>query len=214
MKPVSLLSRMTALLALLPLAACTGSFLDSETPPAQTYVLAPVPPVQGAPAAALLDVVVGEPSAAPGLDSQRIAVLHPDRRLEYYAGAQWGSTAAHVMQSLVVGSMQNQGVFRSVTPAPAGTAATHIVDFELRDFQAEYALADAAPTVRVSVVANVIRVADRRLVGVVPASAAVVAAENRLAAVAAAFEAAARQVATTLSRETATVLAADSGGTR
>lgn len=206
--------RMAALLACLPLTACTGSLLDSETPVAQTYVLAPLAAAQVAPTAAAFDVVVGEPSAAPGLESQRIAVLHPDRRLEYYAGAQWGSTAAHVMQSLVVGSMQNQGLFRSVTPSPAGTAATHIVDFELRDFQAEYAAAGAVPTVRVSIVANVIRVADRRLLGVVPATAAVPASENRLAAVVAAFEAAAQQVANTLNRETAAALAADTSGTR
>lgn len=206
--------RIAALLALLPLTACTGSLLDSEAPVAQTYVLAPLAVVQGAPAASVLDVVVGEPSAAPGLESQRIAVLHPDRRLEYFAGAQWGSTAAHVMQSLVVGSMQNQGLFRSVTPAPAGTAATHIVDFELRDFQAEYAAAATAPTVRVSIVANVIRVADRSLLRSVPVTAVVPASENRLTAVVAAFEAAAQQVATTLSRETATALAADTRGTR
>lgn len=206
--------RMAALVAVLPLVGCTGSLLDSEAPVAQSYVLAPSAVMERTTTASVFDVVVGEPSAAPGLESQRIAVLHPDRRLEYFAGAQWGSTAAHVMQSLVVGSMQNQGLFRSVTPAPAGTAATHIVDFELRDFQAEYATVGAAPVVRVSVVANVIRVADRRLLGVVPASAAVPASENRLAAVVAAFEAAAQQVATTLSRETAAALAADGSGTR
>ncbi len=196
------------------LAGCTGSLLDSEAPAAEIYVLAPAPAANNSTGGGTLDVVVAEPSAAPGLLTERIAVLHPDRRLEYYARARWGSTAARVMQSVVVGSLQNQFTFRSVTAAPAGTAANYIIDFELRDFQAEYAGKDAIPQVRVTVVANVIRVADRRLVKVVPANATVRATENRLAAVIAAFESAAQQVATTIGRDTASALAADAGGAR
>jgi len=197
--------------AMLSLGACTGSLLDSEAPASQIYVLAPVPPAQATstPAQATLDIVVAEPAAAPGLATDRIAVVHPDRRLEYYSAARWGSTAAHVMQSLVVATLQNQGPFRSVTAAPAGTAATHLLDFELRDFQAEYTRDGAAPQVHVTVVANVLRVSDRRLVAVVPATAMVPAAENRLTAVVAAFESAAREVAAELGRETAGALAAD-----
>lgn len=191
------------------LTGCTGSLLDSESPVAQIYVLAPAAPAQGA-VTGSQDLVIGEPSAAPGLATERIAVLHPDRRLEYYAGARWGDNAAHVMQSLIVGSFRNQGNFRSVTAAPAGTAATHAVDFELRDFQAEYAREGAAPTVRVTLVGNVIRVADRQLLAVIPATAAVPATDNRLTAVVAAFEAAAREVAAALGRDAAAAVASDS----
>lgn len=190
------------------LAGCTGSLLDSEAPVLQTYVLAPAAAAQGT-AAATQDIVVGEPSAAPGLATERIAVLHPDRRLEYYAGARWGDTAGHVMQSFIVGSLRNQGTFRSVTAAPAGTTATHAIDFELRDFQAEYPREGVAPTVRVSLVANIIRISDRRLLAVIPATAAVPASDNRLTAVIAAFEAAGRNVAVALGRETAAAVAAD-----
>jgi cholesterol transport system auxiliary component len=194
-------------------AACTGSLFDSEAPATRTYVLAAAPATSSAPATAL-DVVVSEPTTAPGLRSERIAVLHPDRHLEYYAGARWGGTAAEVMQSLLVGSMRNQQAFRSVTAASSGSAATHVVDIELRDFQAEYAAGRDAPTVKVSLVANVVRLSDRKLIAVIPATATVPASENRVTQVVAAFESAARQVALGVSRDTAAALANDSGSAR
>lgn len=194
-------------------AACTGSLFDSEAPATRTYVLAAAPPASSGPATAF-DVVVSEPTTAPGLRSERIAVLHPDRHLEYYAGARWGGTAAEVMQSLLVGSMRNQQSFRSVTAASSGSAATHAVEIDLRDFQAEYAAGRDAPTVKVSLVANVLRVSDRKLIAVIPATASVPASENRVTQVVAAFESAARQVALGVSRDTAAALANDSGSAR
>lgn len=195
------------------LAGCTSSLFDSEAPVNRTYVLAPAPASSQASSSAI-DVVVSEPVAAPGLRSERIAVLHPDRHLEFYAGARWGGTAAEVMQSLLIGTMRNQHAFRSVTAASSGSAATHVVDIELRDFQAEYGAGRDAPTVKVSIVANVLRLKDRKLVAVIPATAAVPAGENRLTQVVAAFEAAAQQVALSVSRDTAAALAGDSGSAR
>lgn len=194
-----------AVLAVAGLAACTGSLLDSSLPAPEVYVLRAGVEAGGG-IRGNHDVVVAEPAAAPGLSTDRIAVLHPDRRLEYFSGARWGDTAARVLQSLIVGTLQDQGAFRSVTAAPTGTAATHLVELELKDFQAEYTDGARAPVVRVSVVANVIGVADRRLVAVIPATALVQASENRLAAVVAAFESAARQVSADLGRQVGTAL--------
>jgi ABC-type uncharacterized transport system auxiliary subunit len=195
------------------LAGCTSSVFDSDAPAPRTYVIAPAPAATESTAALPFDVVVSEPLAAPGLRGERIAVLHPDRQLEFYAGARWGGTAAEVMQSLLVGTLRNQKAFRSVTAATTGAVATHVIDLELRDFQAEYAGGRAAPTVKVSVVANVLRLKDRKLVAVIPATASVPAAENRLTQVVAAFESAARQVALGISRD-ATVALADGGSAR
>jgi len=196
------------------IAGCTHSLFDSEAPVTRTYVLAPAAAPAATVTAANLDVVISEPTTAPGLRSERIAVLHPDRQLEYYAGARWGGTAAEVMQSLLVGSMRNQHTFRSVTAASSGNVATHVIDIELRDFQAEYSGGRDSPTVRISIVANVVRLADRKLVAVIPATATVPASENRLTPVVAAFEAAAQQVALSVSRETAAAIGADSGSAR
>lgn len=189
--------------------ACTGSLLESDLPLPQTYVLAPVttPATRnGTPAG---DVVIAEPSAAPGLATDRIAVLYADRRLDYYAAARWGGNATQVMQSLLVASLQNLEAFNSVSATPAGVAGSHVIDIELRDFQVEYGTGEALPSIRVTIVAHVLRVADRHLLDTVTATAVVPAAENRLGPVVAAFEAAARQVATQLGAESAAAIAAD-----
>lgn len=202
--------RSVGILALLGgLAACTSSLFDSEAKAERTYVLAPAPAADANATVPAIDLIVSEPVTAPGLRSERIAVLHPDRHLEFYAGARWGGTAAEVMQSLLVGSMRNQQAFRSVTVAATGSAATHVIDLELRDFQAEYVVGRDAPTVRVTVVANVLRLKDRKLLAVIPATATVPATENRVTQVVAAFESAARQVALVVGRETATAVAGE-----
>ena len=65
-----------------------------------------------------------------------------------------------------------------------------------------------------TIVANVLRLTDRKLIAVIPATASVPANENRLTQVVAAFEAAAQQVALSVNRDTAAALAADRGSAR
>jgi len=198
------------IVCLFGLSGCLGSILESDAPTEQVYVIAPADSATPT-ATGTFDIAISDPAAAPHLRTERIAVLHADRRLDYYAAARWAGTAGAVMQSFIVESLQDQGAFRSVTAAPAGAAASYIVDFELRDFQAEYVDDQAAPAIRVSLVANVLKVADRRLVKVVTATASVQASANRMTAVVAAFETASREVTAALGRETAAALAADAG---
>lgn len=181
------------------LTGCAGGLFESDVPAPQVYVLAPAARSEsGEPLQA--NVAIGNPQAAPGLDSDRIAVLYADRRLDYYAAAHWGANAPQVMQSLLLGSLQNRGRFRSVVSGDSSIGADIMLDLELRDFQAEYGSAGDAPTVRVTVVAGVIDVTQRRLLAVVPATATVAAADDRLTAVVAAFESAAHTVAAELER--------------
>jgi ABC-type uncharacterized transport system auxiliary subunit len=143
------------------------------------------------------------------LDTERIATVHAARRLDYYQNARWGATAASVVQSLIVTSLQNQQVFRSVMPEQARVSATHLLDLQLRDFQAEYANEGAAPIVRVTVIATVMRLKDRKLLASFPVAASVPAQENRLNAVVAAFESASQQAIRALNKQTVAALSSD-----
>ncbi len=185
-------------LALLAISGCSGSLFESKTPAPQTYVISPA--AGGEPAAPQLnvDVSVSQPSAAPGLNTDRILLLRDGRRLDYYNHAQWGAQTSRVMQYFVIASLQNQNLFRSVTSDEVRTSAPYVLDLELRDFQAEYRQPGAPPTVRVSIVASVMRVHDRTLLAVIPVSAAVPATEERMAMIVAAFEQASQQAASTL----------------
>ncbi len=189
------------------LTGCTGALFESAAPAPQVYVLAPA--AQSDSGERLqADVAIGNLQAAPGLDSDRIAVLYPDRRLDYYAAAHWGANAPQVMHSLLLGSLQNRGRFRNVVSGDSSIGADIVLDLELRDFQAEYGAAGDAPTVCVTIVAGVVDVSERRLLAVLPATARVAAADDRLTAVVAAFESAAHMVAVELERAVAETLLA------
>jgi cholesterol transport system auxiliary component len=194
------------------IAGCsTGSLLDSELPVPSSYVIASLPPAASATrsAASQVDIAIGRPDVAPGLDTSRIAVLR-GRQLDYFRGVQWGGNTLEVVQALLVSSLQDQKLFRSVTSEQARVAGAYMLDSEVRDFQAEYASPTAAPTVRVTIVGRLIRIADRALVDTVPATATRVATDNRMTEIAAAFEAASQEVAQTIARDAAAAVSRDS----
>jgi ABC-type uncharacterized transport system auxiliary subunit len=91
-----------------------GSLLETKLPESTSYVLAPAPASSAGVARSDADLSIGRPDLAPGLDTERIAVLK-GRQLDYYRGAQWGGRTVEVIQTLLVDSFQDQQLFRSVT---------------------------------------------------------------------------------------------------
>lgn len=190
------------------LSACTGSLLQTELPPNSLYVISPAPADPGAQTALPVDLTIGLPQLAAGLDTERIAVLK-GRQLDYFRAARWGETTRTLLHSFMVDSFQDRGLFRSVTAEQARVASDYVLDLEVRDFQAEYANGAVAPTVRVALLGRLIRVVDRKLVATVSASSAEIASDNRLQDVTAAFETATRKVAADLVQQTASAISGD-----
>lgn len=193
------------------LCACsTSSLLDSDIPVPTRYVLAPLPPAHDpqTSAASQVDLAIGRPDVAPGLDTARIAVLR-GRKLDYYRGVQWSGNMLEVVQAFLVSSLQDQGLFRSVTAEQARVAGAYILDTEVRDFQAEYGQPRTAPTVRVTIIGRLIRIRDRALIATLRASATRDATDNHMRAVAEAFEGAAHEVVLRLAQETADAIDGD-----
>lgn len=205
-------TRVMALAALIMvLSACsTGSLFDSDTPVPANYVLAAAPAPQPARTPIPVDVAISRPDMAAGLDTDRIAVLK-GRELDYYRRVRWGSRALEVVQNLVVDSLENQKIFRSVTPEQARVAGDYVLDLQVRDFQAEYAPKSDIPTLHVTFVGRLIRVSDRQLVTTVQSEARLDAEDNRMSAVAAAFEAAAHRAILDLGAQVATAVEGDTG---
>lgn len=190
-------------------AACGGSLFESDLPAPTRYVIATPPPATsaGTSAAAQVDLAIGRPDVAPGLDTDRIAVIR-GHELDYYRGALWRGTVLDTVQSYLVTTLQDQKLFRSVAPEQARIGGQYLLDIEVRDFQAEYA-GSAIPAVRVSLTGRVIRIRDRQLVETITASVTKQAGENRLASVASAFEAAMQQLSLELANRTAAIVSAD-----
>lgn len=190
------------------LCAGCGSLLKTEMPVSANYVLAPVPPAIGTATSTGADISIGRPDLAPGLDTERIAVLK-GRQLDYYRAAQWGGRMTEVVQTLLVDSFEDQHLFRSVTAEQSRIASDYVLDISVRDFQAEYASDNVAPTAHVTILGRLVRVTDRQLVETFAAQAQSRATDNRMTAVAAAFEAAAHKVVLELAQRTAASIAGD-----
>lgn len=205
----SIVRAIGACTATILLAACsTGSLFDSDTPVPANYVIAAAPPGQGSGTPIPVDLSISRPDMGAGLDSDRIAVLK-GRELDYYRRVRWGTRAIELVQNLVVDSLENQKLFRSVTPEQARVAGDYVLDLQVRDFQAEYGPRGGHPSVHVTLVGRLIRVIDRELVTTVQSESRVDAEDNRMRAVAAAFEAAAQRAILDLGTQLATAVEGD-----
>jgi cholesterol transport system auxiliary component len=196
-----------ALIAVIACSGC-GSLLETEMPVSSSYVLAPVPARGSTGARSEADISIGRPDLAPGLDNERIAVLK-GRQLDYYRAAQWGGRTTEVVQTLLVDSFEDQRLFRSVTAEQSRIASDYVLDVSVRDFQAEYASDNAPPTAHVTILGRLVRVVDRQLIDTFAAEAQSPASDNRMGAVAAAFETAAPKVVLELAQKTAAAIASD-----
>jgi ABC-type uncharacterized transport system auxiliary subunit len=170
-----------------------GSLFKSSAPATSTYLLSVEADAQAGAVAIPADLTVLMPRVRTGLDNDRIAALYPDRRLDYFAAARWSGSLDEIMQDLALQAFH--GRFRNVGTDTSAFRGGYWLELEVVDFQAEYtgSAGNAAPTAHVHLHARVGSGIDRRVLGEFDADARQAAAENRLAAVVAAYEAAAQR---------------------
>lgn len=172
------------------LAGCSGG-LRSNAPVVQAWMLDPPAAVAravgAAGAAATLQVL--RPLAAPGLDGDRIALLRSDRTLDYFAANRWSGRVPELVQALALDTLRAAGGYRAVQPQDAPFSSDETLQIEVRDFQAEYAAA-AAPVAKVTLVCTLGRRSDRAVLATFRLEGSAAAADNRMHAIVAAFDAA------------------------
>ena len=173
----------------LALTGCSGVF-ESDLAAPQSYVLrlppAPAPEVNGTAGR----VIVQRPETSPGLESERIALLRSENRFDFYAASRWAAPAPDVVGSVMVDTLRATGAFSAVLDDSAPFAARYSLRCTLRRFEADYTKASGAPTVFVALDCTLGRRRDRELLASFTAQGSARAAEDRLNAVVAAFEAA------------------------
>jgi cholesterol transport system auxiliary component len=185
------MSRLPAFACMIVLAACTGSLFKDKAIPPSVYLLS-----AGAAAGAQgpqipADLSILRPRVRTGLESDRVAALYPDRRLDYFADARWSGPLDQVIHDLAVQTFLTQANLRNVSADPTVFASGYWLEIEVLDFQAEYTAGADAPTVNVSLVGRLGSAGDRRVLARFDASSRQTAADNRLTAIIAAYEAAA-----------------------
>ncbi len=173
------------------LAACTGGMFLTRADPPITYRLT-AGRAEGQPAIAA-DLELLNPLIAAGLDTDRIAAIRPDGRLDHFAGARWNGPLNVVFGQLAVREFRARSGVRNVVGAASELRPLYWLEIEVTSFQAEYPSAGAAPVIRVHLVA---RLGDRRrrtTLGSYVADASRTAGADRLGAIVAAFDAVADQ---------------------
>jgi ABC-type uncharacterized transport system auxiliary subunit len=179
-------ARRAIVLPVICLAACTSSLFQSKAAPPSIYVLSAAvgSPGTGAPAGEIpVDLAVLKPKVRVGLETDRIAVLYPDRRLDYFADARWSGPLADVLQDLAVQEFHSRAHLRTVSGDASVFESAYWLEIVVTDFQAEYASASTAPTVRVHFLARIGSSGDRRILGQFEANTQQPAAANRLTAI-------------------------------
>jgi ABC-type uncharacterized transport system auxiliary subunit len=165
------------------LAACTGSLFQSKAAPPTIYVLSAAPGAADAAAEIPVDLAILKPRVHSGLETDRIAVLYPDRRLDYFADARWSGTLGEVLQDMAVQEFHGHAHLRTVSGDASVFASAYWLEMEVADFQAEYTPAGGPPIVNVHVLARIGSSADRSILGRFEAQVRQPAAENRLTAI-------------------------------
>jgi ABC-type uncharacterized transport system auxiliary subunit len=176
-----------ALLPLLLLTACAG-VLTSEQPARQNYLLRPYEAAAAAPAdGAAQPALLLQLDVIPGLDTDRILALGADARLNHYANARWPDHLPEVLASVLRRALESSGRFGSVEVAATGAPDAWTLALELREF---YGIQDASgmtSSVRADLGGHLACGGETHALSV---SESVPVAEERLATVVAAHQAA------------------------
>jgi cholesterol transport system auxiliary component len=183
---------MTRFLALAcVLAGCAGCFgLGSGEPrePPATFRLTPpaIETAAGARSGATLGVA--RPRAAPALDSAAIAVARPGQSFDYYSGVRWVEPVPAMLQQLLVQALASSGAYEAVVSVPSRVNVEHLLDVELRRFEAVSDGEAAAPHVYVQMQVTLVDARQGKRLASAVAAADAQAAANRRDAVIDAFE--------------------------
>jgi cholesterol transport system auxiliary component len=195
----------------LALAGCAGSLFKNKAAPPTMYRLSPTPnsaPAGPASEGRLTDLAVLRPRVRTGLDTDRIAALYPDRRMDYFADVRWSGPLDAVVQELAVQEFHANAKLRHVSPDASVFASPYWLEIEVTDFQAEYPAGGGPPTVHVRLQARIGSSADRRVLARFEPDVREAAADNRMSAIVDAYNRAAEKALTDIAQGAAQTLAA------
>lgn len=175
--------------ALLTLSACALA----SPPPANTlYVLqAEAPDESGSTLPS--SITVGEPEAAAGLDTARIAVLESANHLTYYNGVAWAQPFPKSLQLFLVDALQQSHRFKSVGSDKDSVLSDLSLLIDIRDGEVE---PDGdAPTVRIRLAVRLVNSRTHKVIATFTVEQAAQASANHMPQIIAAFNQAANDAA-------------------
>ena len=149
-------SRYAGLGLVLTLALSACSLPQFGGPAPDLYTLSPKSTFSSDVPEVNWQLVVEEPSAAKGIDTDRIAIAPTPLEVKYFPNSRWADRAPKMVQTLMIQSFENTKKIVSVGRQSLGLRSDFVLKTELREFQAEKA-EDGSVTVRVRVNLKLVR---------------------------------------------------------
>jgi cholesterol transport system auxiliary component len=130
-----------------------GDLLGPGAPP-QLYVLKPELPAPAPGPKVPWSLSIALPDASGDLDSTRIAITRSSTTMDYYANAAWPDELPPLLQSLLIAAFRDSGRIASVARESDAIRDDYLLLTEIRDFAAHYSDPDGAPTITVTIAAQ------------------------------------------------------------
>ncbi len=134
-------------------------------------------------------LLLERPLTNASIDTTRIGLLRSSTSVQFYARAGWSDRAPQMIQTLMVESFENSGRIVAVGRDSVALRSDYILKTDLREFQAEY-LAGPRPHVRISLIARLVKMPRRSIIGSKKFEAVIEAPADNMEAIVAAFDAA------------------------
>lgn len=154
------------ILTALALGGC-GSLLPKGGPAPRLYTLNALVAPKQVKEPLPISLKILKPQAAPGLETERIALRKNNNEIDYYADVRWATDAPALLQSALVESFEASHRLRSVSNDLAVLRSDYDLLIELRDFQAEYK-GTQTETARVRLTAKLINTASDEIIKSIP----------------------------------------------
>lgn len=132
-------------------------------------------------------LAVEVPAAAANLNTGRIAISQTPTASDYYSKVAWTDRAPLMVQTRIVDSFENSRKIVAVARESIGLRANYVLQPDLRNFEAMY-FYGGAPIAHVRIVAKLVHMPDRQIIGVASFERCVRARSDKVPKVVEAFD--------------------------
>jgi cholesterol transport system auxiliary component len=132
-------------------------------------------------------LAVDIPVAAANVNTGRIAIAMSPTSSDYYSKTAWTDRAPVMVQTRIVDSFENSKKIVAVARESIGLRANYVLQTDLRNFEAMYFYGQP-PIVKVRIVAKLVRLPDRQIIGAATFERCVRARADKVPKVVAAFD--------------------------
>ena len=152
--------------AVIALTGCQAlSAIDSAAEPTDLYTATPKSTFDLDLPNVYWQLAVEVPVSAASLNTGRIAIQMSPTSTDYYAKVAWTDRAPLMVQTRIVDSFENTRKIVAVARESIALRANYVLQPDLRNFEAMYFYGQP-PIVKVRLIAKLVRMPDRQIIGV------------------------------------------------